>query len=261
MFDFSFEKAAVLKNVVDAIKDLVEVTVLDVLPHGIETQTMDSSHVALVSLSLPAAAFTTYECDGEHAIGVRVEDLSRVLKIAGPADGVRIKSGETDESICITVSGSGGRRAEFSLRLVESDAERMAVGEMDASAKFSMSSAEFARIAKDLGAFGDTMRIEATSAGPRFETKGDMGTARIDAVDEGCESACEEEFALTFGLRYLVSFAKGASLASRVGLALSPDVPILVRYGIEGGGALSFYLAPKIDDQFDEPEEPMDDAE
>lgn len=251
MFEFSLEKAAVLKNVVDAVKDLVEIVVLDVSPCGVSFQTMDSSHVALVALALPAAAFASYECGGEHAVAVRVADLSRILKIAGPADGVRVKSGETDDELDVHVSGAGGRRAAFSVRLVESDDERVAFEDMAVSARFSMSSAEFARIVKDLGAFGDTLRIEVTGSGPRFETRGDVGTARIDAVDEGCESSCGEEFALTFGMRYLISFSRGASLSPRVDVGLSPGMPIRVRYVLEGGGDLSFFLAPKISDDED----------
>ena len=59
----------------------------------------------------------------------------------------------------------------------------------------------------------------------------------------------EEPVELTFALRYLNFFTKATPLGSTVKLSMSPDVPIVVSYPIGGSGALSFYLAPKIDEE------------
>jgi proliferating cell nuclear antigen len=57
-----------------------------------------------------------------------------------------------------------------------------------------------------------------------------------------------EPVALSFGLKYLNSFAKAAPLASAVQLCMSDDLPIMINYQIEDMGHVRFYLAPKIDD-------------
>jgi proliferating cell nuclear antigen len=54
---------------------------------------------------------------------------------------------------------------------------------------------------------------------------------------------------LTFALRYLNSFAKATPLAGRVKLCLARDMPISVSYEISDMGSLSFFLAPKIEDE------------
>lgn len=59
----------------------------------------------------------------------------------------------------------------------------------------------------------------------------------------------EEPVNLNFALRYLKSFSKAAPLSDRVSLCLSRDVPLLVKYEIPEFGSLSYYLAPKIDDE------------
>ncbi|KAF7795315.1 hypothetical protein EIP86_006470 [Pleurotus ostreatoroseus] len=52
---------------------------------------------------------------------------------------------------------------------------------------------------------------------------------------------------LTFSLKYLVNFAKSASLSNVVQLMMSNDVPLLVSYEF-GQGYIRYYLAPKIGD-------------
>jgi hypothetical protein len=59
----------------------------------------------------------------------------------------------------------------------------------------------------------------------------------------------KEPVSLTFALRYLNSFAKATGLASHVVLRMTRDLPIMVEYPIADLGHLSFYLAPKIEDE------------
>ena len=66
-------------------------------------------------------------------------------------------------------------------------------------------------------------------------------------VDGATYIQCSEVLQLSFALRYLTTFSKGSSLASRVEISLSRDAPCQVEYQIEGLGHLRWYLAPKVD--------------
>jgi proliferating cell nuclear antigen len=57
MFEAKLTEGHILKRIVEAIKDLVNEINLDVTPSGISLQAMDTSHVALVSLSLSSEGF------------------------------------------------------------------------------------------------------------------------------------------------------------------------------------------------------------
>ena len=57
MFEEKLKEGHILKRIVEAIKDLVNEINLDVTPSGISLQAMDTSHVALVSLSLSSEGF------------------------------------------------------------------------------------------------------------------------------------------------------------------------------------------------------------
>lgn len=71
----------------------------------------------------------------------------------------------------------------------------------------------------------------------------DNGGAADAKDEERVDIEMQEPVTLNFALRYLKSFSKAAPLATRVQLCLSGDMPLLVKYEIEGdGGHLSFYL-------------------
>ena len=57
MFEAKLTEGHILKRIVESIKDLVNEINLDVTPSGISLQAMDTSHVALVSLSLSSEGF------------------------------------------------------------------------------------------------------------------------------------------------------------------------------------------------------------
>ena len=44
-------------------------------------------------------------------------------------------------------------------------------------------------------------------------------------------------------------FTKASVLAGQVSLSMSPDVPLVVEYGIGEIGHVKYYLAPKIEDE------------
>ncbi|KAF7331618.1 Proliferating cell nuclear antigen [Mycena kentingensis (nom. inval.)] len=60
--------------------------------------------------------------------------------------------------------------------------------------------------------------------------------------------AMNSHVSLTFSLKYLVNFAKSASLTNKVELLMSNEVPLLVSYDF-GQGFVRYYLAPKIGDE------------
>ena len=51
---------------------------------GISLQAMDGSHVALVSLNLSAEGFEHYRADTSMVLGVNVNLLAKVMKLADP---------------------------------------------------------------------------------------------------------------------------------------------------------------------------------
>merc|ERR1711957_757452 len=74
---------------VDAMKDLCKDVNFDCSEKGLQVQSMDSSHVALVSLMLRESAFSEFKCDRSTSLGMNVDSLSKILKICGPHDSLK----------------------------------------------------------------------------------------------------------------------------------------------------------------------------
>ena len=70
---------------------------IDVNNKGLAIQAMDSCHVAFVSLSLREKAFTYYSCQKPLTLGLTIENVSKILKLAGNDDSMTLQC-EEDQS-------------------------------------------------------------------------------------------------------------------------------------------------------------------
>jgi proliferating cell nuclear antigen len=258
VLDAALSNASVLKRVVDAMKDLCKDVNFDCSERGIQVQSMDSSHVALVSLLLREAAFSDYKCDRAVSLGMNVESLAKILRMCGPADSLKLKADTGADHVSFQCESSAEDRiADFDLKLMEIESEHMEIPEQQYKVIAKLPSAEFQKICRDLKEFGETMQINASKEGIRFSVQGDVGTGNVmlkpresEKPEEKVALTVHEPVVATFALRYLNNFAKAAPLCGAVELGLGPDAPLLVKYDLDSAdnGHMQFYLAPKIDE-------------
>ncbi|KAF2009858.1 proliferating cell nuclear antigen [Aaosphaeria arxii CBS 175.79] len=258
MLEARLEQAQLLKNVVDAIKDLVQDCNFDCNDSGFALQAMDNSHVALVSMMLKSDAFSPYRCDRNIALGINLGSLTKVLRAAGKDDLLTIKAEDAPDVVNLVFESKDvDRISEYDIKLMDIDQEHLGIPETEYAATISLPSAEFQRICRDLSALSESVSIECTKEGVSFKASGDIGSGSIqlrsntdvEKNENSVEIDMSEPVALTFSLKYLVNFCKASGLSSQVKLCLSNEVPLLVEYGLQSGSYLRFYLAPKIGDE------------
>lgn len=80
MFEARLVQGSILKKVLEALKDLITEACWDVSSSGISLQSMDSSHVSLVQLTLRSDGFDSYRCDRNLAMGVNLSRLDFKFK-------------------------------------------------------------------------------------------------------------------------------------------------------------------------------------
>merc|ERR1711937_921529 len=240
------------------MKDLCKDVNFDCSEKGLQVQSMDSSHVALVSLLLRESAFADFKCDRATSLGMNVDSLGKIFKMCGPNDSLKLRwQNEADTVSFQCESGDDDRIADFDLKLMQIDSEHMEIPEQHYKVVAKMPSAEFQKICRDLKEFGETMQVKASKEGITFSVHGDVGSGNVmlkpreaDKPEDKVSLTVHEPVMATFALRYLVNFAKAAPLCGSVELGLGPDAPLLVKYEPEKNenGHMQFYLAPKIDD-------------
>ena len=85
------QQAVLLKKVVDAMKDLCKDVNFECSEKGIEVQSMDSSHVALVSVLLREAAFSDFKCERAASLGMNVDSLGKIFKMVSAGDALKLR--------------------------------------------------------------------------------------------------------------------------------------------------------------------------
>jgi DNA polymerase III sliding clamp (beta) subunit (PCNA family) len=90
MFEARLEEVSVFRKIIDSLKELVKMVNIEVNTKGLSIQAMDSCHVALVSLVLKEKAFTHYTCHKPLTLGLTIENVAKILKLAGNEDSMTL---------------------------------------------------------------------------------------------------------------------------------------------------------------------------
>ena len=84
MFEAKLKQAAILKKIMDAIKDLVNEASWDCSAAGMSLQAMDTSHVSLVAVNMRSEGFEKYRCDRNVTLGMNLNRLVECLLRVNP---------------------------------------------------------------------------------------------------------------------------------------------------------------------------------
>lgn len=101
MFEARLVEGQTLKQIVEAIKDLVNDTNIDISAEELSIQCMDSSHVSLVDVNLSAAAFDHFRCDKALSLGFNTGNMSKILKMMNKDDIVIMKAEDEGDTLTL----------------------------------------------------------------------------------------------------------------------------------------------------------------
>ncbi|KAJ7283227.1 proliferating cell nuclear antigen, N-terminal domain-containing protein [Mycena rebaudengoi] len=173
MLEAKLAEAGTLKKLLDAIKELVTDANFECTEEGVNLQAMDNSHVALVAVHLAAAGFKRYRCDRPMPLGVNLASLTKVLKCAKDDDECTLKAADDADILNLVYEAKNSDRiAEYDMKLMDIDSDTLGIPDTDYDAEIVMSSAEFSRIVRDLGALGE-------SEGARFASEGESANGSV----------------------------------------------------------------------------------
>ncbi|KAL0595404.1 Proliferating cell nuclear antigen, partial [Plecturocebus cupreus] len=235
MFEARLVQGSILKKVLEALKDLINEACWDISSSGVNLQSMDSSHVSLVQLTLRSEGFDTYRCDRNLAMGVNLTSMSKILKCAGNEDIITLRAEDNADTLALVFEAPNQEKvSDYEMKLMDLDVEQLGIPEQEYSCVVKMPSGEFARICRDLSHIGDAVVISCAKDGVKFSASGELGngniklsqTSNVDKEEEAVTIEMNEPVQLTFALRYLNFFTKATPLSSTVTLSMSADVPL-----------------------------------
>lgn len=179
MFDAKLEHGHQMKKIVSALKELIDQASWDLTEEGIQLQSMDSSHVALVQMMLKCDNFEIYRCDEAFNMGLNMTNLNKIFA-AFTSGSLAIQCEDDSDTVKFTFEDEKqNKKQQYELRLMDLDTEQLGIPEQEYEATFTMPSAEFTKIVKDLLVMGESVTICVTKGEVTFRAEGDIGKADI----------------------------------------------------------------------------------
>ncbi|PRT57120.1 Proliferating cell nuclear antigen [Wickerhamiella sorbophila] len=256
MLEAKLDAASQLKKIVEAIRDMLGECNIECNETGLALQSLDKSHIVLVSLLLGSDGFSEYRCDRGVTLGLNINSLATVLRCANNDDILTLRSEDRANELILTFEDSKADRiSEFNLRLMDIDQEYLAIPETEYAATVVMSAAVLQRTLRDLSALSEAVTIEIDKEGIRFSAEGDLGKGSthfkpcvdMENAENSINITLSEPVSLSFNLQYFSNITKASSLSSTVTLQMTAGMPAQIEYKLPSGH-VRYYFAPKIED-------------
>jgi proliferating cell nuclear antigen len=241
MFKVTTNGSSDIKTIVSAIATLAEEATFTANADGMKFRTMDPSHTALIDMELPKEAFESYECDSDLQFGVRISDLSKI-----------IKRSKRDENVTITINTMNnlliniGDDKEFEMRLIEPESTQTPVPNIIFDTKITLPLQKISGALTDIGIFSEYLTITVTTNSVVFSGKGDSGKVSVKA-NEITEPIIGSAV-VTHELKDLVSVI-GSFVEKDMNctIELSSSKPAKYVFKIAGVGIINFFMAPRVE--------------
>ncbi|HET7147831.1 MAG TPA: proliferating cell nuclear antigen (pcna) [Candidatus Nitrosopolaris sp.] len=237
------------KIIVSAISTLVDEATFEATVEGISFRGMDPSHVALIDIHWPNSTFEGYECDDSVKFGVRVDELSKLIKRADKKDAIEMSMSE-DSMLHIKIYN--GYRREYKIRLIESSASSTPLPKLNFNSKLVLNAVAFDKLLSDVQVVSEYISIESESKRVEFSGKGDSGEADVILGSDSAgleEIEVKEKSKATYSLDYLTKITKAVSGAGgSVAAEYSTKMPLRLEFRMANVGRIHFYLAPRVQD-------------
>lgn len=247
-FRARFSDARTWKKVIDAIEVLVDEAVFKANKEALKVRAMDPSHVAMVDVYLPAAIFDEYECSGDVAIGVSLDEMRKVMRRAGSNDELELVLDESAGNLRVHLKGATSRT--FRLSLLDIGREEPPTPSIKFNVEAKLLSDALVQALKDAELFSDHVQIAATPEGVRITASGDTSGVEVK-IDKGSEALLElnitESSRAIYALNYLSDMVKAASASETVTISFSTDMPLKLEFRVLGEGRITYWLAPRIE--------------
>jgi proliferating cell nuclear antigen len=239
-------KAEILKEVVDVISALVDEAKFNITTDGLSLRAVDPAHVAMLDLALQKKGFEEYKAK-ECELGVDIDKLKDVLKLAGPGDVLNMEHDEEKNKLVLDV-GNITRRMALVDTAGMSDPK---VPNLNLPAKLVVASNELRRGLRAAEAVSDHVALIASSDSFEMVSEGDTDSVNLKLPKALLkELECKENQKSLFSLDYFSTMVKAIGSTSEVTLYLGTDYPINLEFDIaDGKGHVKYLLAPRIESE------------
>jgi proliferating cell nuclear antigen len=269
------ENSIIFRDIVDAILKLdIHDSNFVWDTDGLTIQTMDPSHVSLVSLVLGKGFFQTYESGEREVVGISLVNLAKILRGNQRGNSLTVKT--VDHNLEIEIRRDR-QTSVFQIPCLEIEETSVNISEVTYDNRYQIPANLFQRAIQDLTLLeGTSCQLTWNESTIALSSAGHLGTAsltidtittkareelhlnmaeirKVKGVNVPCRDyCCVEKFTRSiqanFSLNYLQHFVQSAKLSPRkVCWQVSESFPLNMVVTLPGESHISFHLAPKIE--------------
>ena len=254
-FTLKLENSRVLKGIVETLASIIDETEFRVTPKEFTISAMDPSRICLLKLSIKKDDFDEYECSKESKVGLNLDDLDKILKRSAANDTVEINFDEAEQKIKIKMQREGvSRTRTFSLALLDIDIEEIPMDNLlkiEYPSKWVIETDFLVEAIKDAEIYSEILNINANEGkGLKFSSSGQIGEMEYDLnEDDLIESQLQGSSTGAYSLTFLKAILKIASITEKLEISLKTDHPLKMNFDLLEGGELSYFLAPRVEEE------------
>jgi proliferating cell nuclear antigen len=241
-------QASALRTIFEVLKDIINDVNVYFTAQGIKVISLDTAHVTLINMFLPAENFEEYSCETDIIAGINLSNMYKLLKSVTNNDSLRMKIDDNDIleiEIENTVKHS---TTQFRLKLLDINEDDLSVPDIDMDLVTTLPSVDFQRIARDMANLAGDISIVRRGHLLELSCEGDFADQKT--VIECGPPKEGEPIGGVYPLKYINMYTKATNLCSNVQLfqnSENPKRPLIVRYAIANLGDVRFYLAQKME--------------
>ena len=229
-----------LSDIISIISELVTEVKLKVTKEGLSLTAIDPANVAMIYFKMPADLFVEFNLEKDEILGINFDSLKAVLRRCGPGSALTLE--KQDNILKLTIEDRV--RRDFSLALIDIDAEDKEMPQWEFKSVIKMDSSAFVEVIEDCAIVADACTFIAEPKKFMIEAKG-LNSTRSEFTTDAAEIYSDNS-AARFSLEYLAKFMKGSKVSSRVTISFSDNHPMRIDFPT-GTVMLSFVLAPRIE--------------
>ena len=238
-------KSETLKGLVNIISTLIDEVKFTITPGGMTLKAVDPAHVAMIELNIGAKAFDTYQA-GETEIGLDLDKVKTVLKLAGQGDAVSMEQDE-DKGRFVFKIGNLTR----SMSLVDtSSMNDPKVPQLVLSASAVMTIDQLQKGIRAAESISDHISLTADPEFFELSCEGDTDDASLKLLKGADLESLDVQSRVhsLFPLDYFANILKAIPAGTKVKVELDNDYPVRLIFGLANGEAnVVYFLAPRIE--------------
>ena len=243
--------SALFRSSMEALKEFLPQVQMRISAEGLRINGMDVSHVGFVDYFLSKDDCAVLKVPSPCVLGVNSVLLCKTLASVGAGDRVTL-SVKQDKLVISYKNEKMMKKASYEISTLDITEDSVKLPDLVYEASVFAKTSDILGVIKEVGGFGDTLKLRLDEDGFHVSAEGDGGAARqtLENTDERDMSLGSDFIEASFGTKYLTTIMKsGAPLSTSTRLEFDGTQPLRASFLFGKESRFMAFLAPKIMDE------------